>query len=213
MSPHKKLSLLPFKQVPTARGFTLIELLMVIAIIGVLAGITFGISNGVSNAQARAKVKVELASIAQALEQYKLTHGEYPLETDDDDGQGLFNALLGWKAFSGGAYDDLDAGDVPVTGPKSFIDPTKLDFYGDLPTVANVVPVECYFVDPWGNPYVYVYGKVIDPKQNKWELFGYHLYSLGEDGEDGSGLDVDTGLETSAYREDNKSIDNIYFGE
>ena len=58
-------------------GFTLIELLMVIAVIMILAGITFGISRGVENAKRRSVAKAELTVIAQALEQFKLRHGDH----------------------------------------------------------------------------------------------------------------------------------------
>jgi len=73
----------PAQKRPTNSGFTLIELLMVIAVIMVLAGITFGISRGVQNAQARAQAKAELAVIAQALEGFKSTYGDYPWVSGD----------------------------------------------------------------------------------------------------------------------------------
>ena len=63
---------------PNRNGFTLIELLMVIAVILILAGITFGVSRGVQNAQARTKARAELATIAQAIEQFKSRYGDYP---------------------------------------------------------------------------------------------------------------------------------------
>jgi prepilin-type N-terminal cleavage/methylation domain-containing protein len=71
---------LPHRHSPSKRpqGFTLIELLMVIAVILILTGITFGISRGVQNAQARAKTKAELATISQAIEQFKSRYGDYP---------------------------------------------------------------------------------------------------------------------------------------
>ena len=66
------------------QGFTLIELLMVITVILILAGITFGISRGVQNAQARTKAKAELATISQAIEQFKSRYGDYPWHDSDD---------------------------------------------------------------------------------------------------------------------------------
>ena len=71
-------------QLARRRGFTLIELLMVIAVILILASITFGISRGVQNAQARAKAKAELATISQALEQFKSRYGDYPWHDSDE---------------------------------------------------------------------------------------------------------------------------------
>ena len=69
---------------PSYNGFTLIELLMVISVILILAGITFGISRGVQNAQARTKARAELATIAQAIEQFKSRYGDYPWHDSDD---------------------------------------------------------------------------------------------------------------------------------
>ncbi|MET0261690.1 MAG: prepilin-type N-terminal cleavage/methylation domain-containing protein, partial [Rariglobus sp.] len=60
------------------RAFTLIELLTVIAIIAILAAITFGVVKGVNERAAIGQAKAELASLAQALEAYKLQYGDYP---------------------------------------------------------------------------------------------------------------------------------------
>lgn len=60
------------------RGFTLVELMMVIAIIAVLTGLTLtGINAGVKSIKRRA-IAMEVLSLAQAVEAYKLKYGEYP---------------------------------------------------------------------------------------------------------------------------------------
>ena len=189
-------------------GFTLIELLMVIAVIMILAGITFGISRGVQNAQARAAAKAELAVLAQALEGYKATHGDYPWAADGDE---LAQALMGWMAFSGSGssvtFADLSADDVPDSGPKSFIDPTKLDYSGTLPDGPQDEPGAGAFQDPWGNDYVYKYKA---SAADSWEVFGYHLYSVGANGEDGT-TTAATGESTRPGGDEDH--DNIYAGE
>ena len=207
-----------------AAGFTLIELLLVVAVILVLAGITFGISRGVRNAQARAQAKAELAVIAQALESYKSTHGDYPWTTNGDvssatqHGERLFDALIGWTTFerTGNVttMNELESADVPSNGPKSFLDPSKLSYSGsDLPDSPNTPPSrDNYFTDPWGIPYVYVYGK--SSTANSWEIFGYHLYSRGADGDhDTASINASTGVQDSDYRDQDENIDNIYSGE
>ena len=204
-SPHSAFSL---RARSSNRGFTLIELLMVIAIIMILAGITFGISRGVQNAQARAAAKAELAVIRQALEGYKLTHGDYPWTTDGDE---LAKALMGWMKFNRTgttiSFDAVTASDVPANGPKSFIDATKLNYSGTLPAAATTAPGVGLFQDPWGNAYVYQYKT---SGTGLWEVFGYHLYSKGGNSLDGTTV-ADTGVLTRPQSEDD--VDNIYAGE
>lgn len=201
---------------PSAKkgGFTLIELLMVIAVILILAGITFGISRGVQNAQARAKAKAELAMLSQALEQFKLTYGDYPWisgdPTLDASANALLEALTGWKVLSasGGtaAMQDVAAADGPK---KSFIDPTKMSTNVDFPAGK---PANVRFIDPWGNPYAYVYGK--SATSNTWENFGYVLFSEGSDGGSATtGFDTATGIIDPATYRSGKNIDNIFAGE
>ena len=182
------------------QGFTLIELLMVIAVILILAGITFGISRGVQNAQARAKANAELATISQAIEQFKSrygdypwhdsTTGDYPNSSGEVTSEMLLYALTGrliMKRNSTGKIDvnhvsdDLDNADVEKN-PK-FLDHTKFSTSGkeNEPTALK---------DPWGEPYVYWYkredtenAKIDNPTSKGWDVFGYHLYSKGPKGD------------------------------
>jgi prepilin-type N-terminal cleavage/methylation domain-containing protein len=193
-------------------GFTLIELLMVIAVILVLAGITFGISRGVQNAQARAKAKAELAVIAQGLEQFKSAHGDYPATQDSSE---MARALMGWFVFGLNASDEPVftefSGTVPINGPRSFIDPTKLSTpAGSVPSDPATRPTGTLaFQDPWGNNYVYLYKN--GASDTNWDNFGYVLYSKGGDGADTPpGND---GVIDSSNRETPNNIDNIYAGE
>jgi prepilin-type N-terminal cleavage/methylation domain-containing protein len=175
---------------PKQQGFTLIELLMVIAVILILAGITFGISRGVQNAQARAQAKAELATISQAIEQFKSRYGDYPWHMsgggfpggEDDTNIMLTYALTGRLKLEpdsnqGGQIravkiaDSMDNEDV-IRNPK-FIDITKFSTTGtdDNPQM---------ILDPWGNPYKYWYKW--DNNTAEWDIFGYHLYSTGPKG-------------------------------
>ena len=64
-------------------AFTLVEILVVIAIIGILAGIAIpAISNAVTKAKATAQ-KLEVNSLAQAVEQYYQQYGDYPPDGSD----------------------------------------------------------------------------------------------------------------------------------
>lgn len=177
-------------------GFTLIELLVVISVLLILSGITFGISRGVQNAQARAQVKAELAVIAQGLESFKACYGDYPWHDSDDtdyptpssgdstntmllyaltgrmDMQKDINGLIIVDKIS----DNLD--DNVVTGREKFIDVSKFSFSG-----TDREPNQ--LLDPWGNPYRYWYkweNTENNPNNDKWDIFGYHLYSTGPKG-------------------------------
>lgn len=199
-------------------GFTLIELLVVVSVILVLAGITLGVGRGVMNAQAKAQAKGELATLAQAIDQFKLQYGDYPWHGAwgrgvDSNNQMLVYALTGRLVLEPSdpadpdspilavkVSDDLDNAAV-VAKPK-FIDITKFDVEDDI------------IYDPWGNPYKYWYK--LDTAPNAWEVFGYHLYSLGPDSDEDDSLIEQaprTGVIDRNYRDAEANIDNIFVGE
>ena len=204
------------------QGFTLIELLMVIAVILILTGITFGITRGVQNAQARAKAKAELATISLAIEQFKSRYGDYPWHKGDvsnstGNNKMLLYALTGRLVLrpksnsTTGAHemfkvgDDLDQPDVQKN-PK-FIDVTRF-------SVQEVSGQSVALLDPWGNAYRYLYKSGVAP--GLWEVFGYHLYSIGADSvEDSTQIQQSprTGEIKDTYRDAEENIDNIFAGE
>ena len=213
------------------QGFTLIELLMVIAVILILAGTTFGISRGVQNAQARTKAKAELATISQALETYKSKNGDYPWisvrnvsngKNVKDAAHGVMKTLVGWQSVTGtqeGAADSQTG--VIFRKQESTLDVSKLSLSQDWPDPKSedetAPSLSTYFTDPWGNAYVYLYKN--PSNSSKWERYGYVLFSRGTDGAaSSSGLDESTGEivtspESSAFKNQNDNIDNIYAGE
>ncbi len=168
------------------QGFTLIELLMVIAVILILAGITFGISRGVQNAQARTKAKAELATISQAIEQFKSRYGDYPWHQggggdSTDNNKMLLYALTGRMVLADPSPTDntTEIAAIEVTdeaqidkNPK-FLDDSKF-------STTKIGQSSTNLLDPWGNPYIYWYKR--DDSPDAWDVFGYHLYSTGPKG-------------------------------
>ncbi|MGJ3244013.1 MAG: prepilin-type N-terminal cleavage/methylation domain-containing protein [Opitutales bacterium] len=197
-------------------GFTLIELLVVIAIIAILAGITIGVSRGVAQKQALAVAKGEMAMLATALEDYRSKRGDYPWINRNPSAaagreQGahqLFRALTGWRRVNEDTnYDTprnyrFDANQLALSDPA--YDPN---------TSAEAIPPSTVFpVDPWGNPYVYLYKTPGDG--TSWTNPGYLLMSLGEDGQINlAGLNVTTGqVDWSEFLARETNVDNIIQG-
>ena len=167
------------------QGFTLIELLMVLAVILILTGITFGISRGVQNAQARAKTKAELATISQAIEQFKSRYGDYPWHDSEgsDTNQMLLFALTGRLVMEKQTDGSISVTSTPsqddaevIKRPK-FLDDTK--FSTQVDGSGNSTKL----LDPWGNPYIYWYKwEAAENVSPVWDVFGFHLYSTGPNG-------------------------------
>lgn len=224
----------PRKPENSRSGFTLIELLMVFTVIAILAAITFGISGGVRNAQNRSKVKVELAAITQALEEFKARYGDYPWHDSssgsyptsqvDPDGSEvevdatsvmMLYALTGRMKFDPQAADpvymvDDSLEDEEVKKAPKFLELSKFTYTVD----SNGNPGA--LLDPWGNPYIYQYKQ--ENKPDSWDFFGYHFLSTGPDLEQAKAaipnlFDAADGLLTSDYRSAADAAGIIFAGE
>jgi prepilin-type N-terminal cleavage/methylation domain-containing protein len=217
-----------------ASGFTLIELLTVIAVIAVLAGVTFGVSSAIRDSQGRSRAQAEISAITQALEQFKARNGDYPWSSSGyssnsrgsaiANGEELFQALTGWRKFNTDgnvSFDIKSQSDVPQAGPTPYIDVNRLTYaldssieldgiiseYNPQVDLSLNAPDGLVFIDPWGNPYIYIYNKA----SSSWDNFGFVLYSKGPDSTDVSaGTD---GVITDTIRNDSVNADNIYAGE
>lgn len=159
---------------------------MVISVILILAGITFGISRGVQNAQARAKAKAELATISQAIEQFKSRYGDYPWHQggggdSTDNNKMLLYALTGRMVLADPSPTDntTEIAAIEITD-QAQIDknPKFLDDSKFLTTRTGQLTTN--LLDPWGNPYIYWYKW--DDSPDAWDVFGFHLYSTGPKG-------------------------------
>lgn len=155
-----------FERHPDA-AFTLIELLTVIAIIGILASIVMGVGQRASATAKTARAKAELAVLSAALETYRRSYGDYP-QTDDETQ--LLQALIGQRGPTNGAITGRSLIDMALFTTEQGRDPFTDD--------------RSRLVDPWGQPYVYVY----KAPATGWSNSGVVLYSVGPDGDDAPAL-------------------------
>jgi prepilin-type N-terminal cleavage/methylation domain-containing protein len=140
-------------------GFTLVELLLVIALIAGLAGLALGAMPGVKQRAATGRARAELALLSQALERYRQLHGDYPQVADSPE---TFYAAL--------------AGRVGPTG-SALRGPNLADGLGVTCRRLELTDGAGCFVDPWDNPYQYVY--FTRPVGSGGTQRGYVLYSFG----------------------------------
>ena len=116
----------PFRRNRASRpAFTLVEIITVIAIIVALAAMTI---SGLSFAQKKAKVgraTVFVASVSQALEQYRSDAGVFP----EGDG-GADSTELVYAALSGDGEDGSDPDGVLDDGAQVYLDTLSPDTKG-----------------------------------------------------------------------------------
>ncbi len=133
------------------RGFTLIELLVVIAIISILASLIMTANQSARRRATITRAKAEIAALESGLEQYQQDIGTYP----EGDIANVVRVL-------NGPDDNPD-----WFGPYMEFKEDQLDD-------------KKRFIDPWGNPYQYIY-------PGKHNQYKYDLYSFGPNGKDDNG--------------------------
>jgi type II secretory pathway pseudopilin PulG len=103
-------------------------------VIGILAGLTLAAVGGIQKKGARAKAESEIQALSAAIEEYRREFGVYPATNSNS----LYAELT----------TDTAAGTNPVNSTKVFFEPP--------PGIVATNGTRKFFVDPWGNPYVYL---------------------------------------------------------
>lgn len=202
---------MPNRRTHSTRGFSLVELLAVLALIVILVGFTLGLTTGVFTRNAETRAQSDLILISQALESYRAQAGDYPWVGDPpvqgnqpnaEGTQALIRALLGFRS--------VDPARPQLRVQGNFLAVENLDF-GDQPLAPGEDPGSAYPLDPWGNPYVYLYNPSYPKADSRWRYPGFLLYSAGPDGQIDLPGDVEqTGIvDFSAYESNPVNLDNL----
>ena len=123
-------------------GFTLIELLVVLAIIGALAALTLGVMKYAQAKARNSRAKAEIASIENALENFKNDNGYFPAgDGSADSSTNIYNALVvGPKG-----YVTFRANQLKIIGAITNIgDPFGNTYYYRSPGLSNVVTFDLW---------------------------------------------------------------------
>lgn len=142
-------------------GFTLVEVLAVMFIVGILLAVVLGAARYATHVSRTSRAKSDLASLADALERYRLVFGEYP---DASNACGLVSFRR--KSLS---VNDVNSSD-------------RNDY-----CFSNLLPHAFTGIDPWGEPYRYATWRSGD----KWGDPVYSISSSGPDGKGDDSNDGD----------------------
>jgi len=151
------------------KGFTLIEILVVIVILTILAGIVVGAAKYAMTKAARSRAQAEIATMENALENYKSDNGVYPITAagrpTTGNPLGYANSYVLYTALVGGPGQ-----------PKTYMTFKPNQIQAVSLTQTNIL-------DPFGHLYSYY---CTQPLQNdQVNTTSFDLWSYGPSGTNG----------------------------
>lgn len=150
-----------------------------------------GVGRRVSESGKIARTKAELAALSAGLEGYKRQFGDYPRT---DDSAVLLQSLIGKQDPLGNTLAKPGRAQIDLALFRTT--PEDVDPFDNTSAV---------LIDPWDQPYVYVY----KPSGTTWTNPSYVLYSIGPDGQDTRALLSGGYADSSAPG----AADNLYANE
>lgn len=147
------------------KGFTLIEMLVTVTIIIILMGLSVGGFQFVTQKQANSQAEIQVKLLSNALEEYKLDNGNYPVAV-----------APATSVTSNDLYKLLYYNGANAT-PQEKIYVAQLDPVTDKQgwTVGTGAGVN--IIDPWEAQYIYINGSDATAKNPDFDLI-----SKGKDG-------------------------------
>ncbi len=194
----------PTRRGPTSGGFTLIEIVVVLLIVMILAGLLTAAAFGFLGRMKRDTVKMDLRFLTIALSGFFKDHRCYPpdkFDLIDKPKEAFFfpsNIKEPGAFFHEGIIIDVDDGRASNELMVYFLArelPSKLDSYGPYMefkakqlknTEKEAKDEYLEYVDPWGNPYVYIENlsdNARKPPNERRGIGAFEIYSRGPDGE------------------------------
>ncbi len=144
-------------------GVTLLELLVALLIIAILSTIAVSVYTGQVERARYARARSEIREIELACHRYEIDLGQFPpsgsfnvAATTTNVGSGFLQLAL-LHSMSASAYQPAD---VRWQGPYMEFDESQLgaitDSGGNAAITSATDPRRVVFLDPWGNPYIYI---------------------------------------------------------
>ncbi len=158
------------------RGFTLVEMLAVITIIVILAAMVIAGTGYVRDKQARGQATIQIGLLSNALEEYKLDTGAYPVGANGSKGDTkiLYSALY-WDSNEDGSGADVDR------EQKIYL--AELDPENNKQGWTDGQKANTRIIDPWGNEYYFRSGKLAGGQPNPTAVNpDFDIWSAGPDG-------------------------------
>ena len=187
-----QLSILPpalHRRRARAGAFTLVELLVVIVIVAIISGLIMATFRGLMGTQLAHKAVADIEAIRAGIEQYQKAWGSYPpADMFGGEVSGPNRALVQCLSLDCHALPETDPCYKPADDPRRgpFIAKYLIEDKDRFQTRDLGGGAALYWLDPWGNPYIYFERNSIR-EYTLDEAPRYHIMGMAIDAGSGDG--------------------------